>query len=59
MKKPEIINTRGLKGDVHLITWGRVREEGNLDIAASQIFIFSNAVSEEKLPVLTAMCSSS
>lgn len=27
MKKPEIINTRGLKGDIHLITWGRVREK--------------------------------
>lgn len=42
-----------------MITWGRVREEGNLDIAASQIFTLSDAVSEEKSPVLTAMCSSS
>lgn len=48
MKKPEIINNSlSLKGDIRLITWGRVREEGNLDIAVSQIFIFSNAVSEE------------
>lgn len=33
-----------------MIPWGRVREERRLDIAVSQIFIFSNAVSEEKLP---------
>lgn len=33
-----------------MIPWGRVREEWRLDIAVSQIFIFSNAVSEEKSP---------